>query len=111
MTPQFEGPIPISTSVRNFGWLLKARNVSKSMQESIVHSMVTPCPDRHHTRCEGIKKIAAFHGTLCRHHVPPNHSSHTRVSLDFRVGIGKYFDPQWQLEGAKAQHTRREITV
>jgi len=59
----------------------------------------------------GPGEIAAFHGTLCRHHVPPNHSSYTRVSLDFRVGIGKYFDPQWQLEGAKAQHTRREITV
>ena len=31
-----------------------ARGLNKSMQESIVqaHSMVTPCPDRSHTRCE-----------------------------------------------------------
>ena len=56
-------------------------------------------------------EIAAFHGTRCRHRAPPNESSCARVSLDFRVGVGEYFDPRWQLPGAKAQHTRREVTL
>ena len=59
----------------------------------------------------GLGEIATFHGTLCRHHVPPNTSSHTRVTLDFRVGMAPYFDPSWWLSGAKAQHTRREVTL
>ena len=56
-------------------------------------------------------EIAAFHGTLCRHHVPPNGSACTRVSLDFRVGVGDFFDSEWKLSEAKAQHTRRTIVV
>ncbi|CAE7822854.1 eglS [Symbiodinium microadriaticum] len=36
--------------------------------------------------------IAVFHGTLCRHKVPANTSPFTRVSLDFRIGIGDFFD-------------------
>ena len=56
-------------------------------------------------------EIAAFHGTRCHHRAPPNESSCARVSLDFRVGVGPYFDPRWRLPGAKAQHTRREVTL
>jgi hypothetical protein len=56
-------------------------------------------------------EIGAFHGTLCHHHVPPNTSACTRVSLDFRIGIGCYFDVDWQLRDAKAQHTRRQVTL
>ena len=56
-------------------------------------------------------EIARFHGTRCRHRAPPNASACTRVSLDFRVGIGGFFDPLWQLKEAKAQHTRREVTI
>eukprot|EP00964_Phaeocystis_antarctica_P106574 scaffold71432_cov58-Phaeocystis_antarctica.AAC.2 len=63
MTPQFDGPIPISTSVRNFGWLLKRREtaVFSSPRPQPIHvvlsivqplGMVTPCPDRFYTRCE-----------------------------------------------------------
>ena len=37
-----------------------------------------------------------FHGTLVRHFVPPNRTEHTRVSLDFRIGVGQYFDPGWR---------------
>ena len=55
--------------------------------------------------------VAMFHGTLCRHKVPPNMSRSTRVSLDFRVGIGPYFDAEWKLPEAKAQHTRRLIRL
>eukprot|EP00439_Symbiodinium_sp_Y106_P033489 s273_g4.t1 len=36
--------------------------------------------------------IAVFHGTLCRHKVPANTSPFTRVSLDFRIGVGDFFD-------------------
>ena len=56
-------------------------------------------------------ELAAFHGVLLHHRVPPNTSECTRVSLDFRVGIGRYFDPGWQLREAKAQHTRREVAL
>eukprot|EP00964_Phaeocystis_antarctica_P115137 scaffold79101_cov65-Phaeocystis_antarctica.AAC.1 len=65
MTPQFDGPIPISTSVCNFGWLLKRREtaVFSSPRPQPIHGgihrpaaghgdEVTPCPDRFHTRCE-----------------------------------------------------------
>ena len=53
--------------------------------------------------------IACFHGALCRHFAPPNASESLRASLDFRVGIGQYFDPGWTLQGIKAQHTWKEV--
>lgn len=53
--------------------------------------------------------IAVFHGTLCRHKVPANTSPFTRVSLDFRIGIGDFFDRDWQLDGVKHVHSRREV--
>lgn len=55
--------------------------------------------------------IAAFHGTLCRHHVPANKSECTRISLDFRIGVGDFFDPDWQLDGVKGVHGRKEVTL
>jgi hypothetical protein len=54
-------------------------------------------------------EIGHFHGTLCHHRAPPNLSSYTRVSLDFRIGISGYFDPEWSLEGIRAQHGRRHF--
>jgi hypothetical protein len=56
-------------------------------------------------------EIGSFHGTLCHHRAPPNKSMCTRVSFDFRVGISGYFDPEWQLQGVKAQHGRRSRTL
>ncbi|CAE6923597.1 SULTR4 [Symbiodinium sp. CCMP2592] len=53
--------------------------------------------------------IAVFHGTLCRHKVPANTSPFTRVSLDFRIGFGDFFDRDWQLDGVKHIHSRREV--
>ena len=59
-----------------------------------------------------VGQIAQFHGTLCRHRAPPNASDCTRVSLDFRIGIqGEDFDPEWQDNGVRAQHSRREYRV
>eukprot|EP00928_Gymnodinium_smaydae_P045989 TRINITY_DN30604_c0_g1_i1.p1 TRINITY_DN30604_c0_g1~~TRINITY_DN30604_c0_g1_i1.p1 ORF type:complete len:255 (+),score=27.77 TRINITY_DN30604_c0_g1_i1:37-801(+) len=56
-------------------------------------------------------RIAVFHGTLCRHKVPPNSSQFARVSMDFRIGIGDFFDRTWQLDGVKYVHARREVVV
>ena len=39
---------------------------------------------------------ARFHGTDVRHHVPPNNSQCSRVSLDFRIGLGRFYDPKWR---------------
>lgn len=55
--------------------------------------------------------IVAFHGTLCRHSVPPNASTCTRVSVDFRVGVGAFYDNSWTLEGIGHAHSRRLCTV
>lgn len=51
--------------------------------------------------------IAMFHGTLCRHHVPLNSSEFTRISMDFRIGVGDFYDPDWSLEGVKLVHDHR----
>lgn len=53
--------------------------------------------------------MTAFHGTLCKHHAEANPTVYTRASLDFRVGVGKYFDPQWVLRGTKSDHGRIPI--
>jgi len=55
--------------------------------------------------------IAMFHGVLCHHYAPPNQSCSTRVSLDFRVGVGGHFDPNWELKGARGQHGRRTLRM
>eukprot|EP00445_Apocalathium_hangoei_P092473 CAMPEP_0204245478 /NCGR_PEP_ID=MMETSP0361-20130328/97652_1 /ASSEMBLY_ACC=CAM_ASM_000343 /TAXON_ID=268821 /ORGANISM="Scrippsiella Hangoei, Strain SHTV-5" /LENGTH=355 /DNA_ID=CAMNT_0051218683 /DNA_START=46 /DNA_END=1114 /DNA_ORIENTATION=+ len=55
--------------------------------------------------------IAMFHGTLCRHHVPANASTFTRISLDFRIGVGDFFDPDWQLQGDFARATSESSTL
>ena len=55
--------------------------------------------------------IAMFHGSLCRHYAPMNKSQYTRVSLDFRIGIGEYFDPKWVLKDARGKHGRREVDI
>ena len=56
-------------------------------------------------------RCGVFHGTLCRHYVPPNASSKTRVSLDFRIGVEGCFDPLWVLRGTLDDHHRREIVL
>lgn len=55
--------------------------------------------------------IAMFHGSLCRHYAPINKSEYTRVSLDFRIGIGEYFDPKWVLKDVRGKHGRREVDI
>merc|ERR1712008_563880 len=55
--------------------------------------------------------MGRFHGTLCRHSVPPNVTDCTRVSIDFRVGIGHFFDPTWTLEGVDHVHARRVCRI
>lgn len=55
--------------------------------------------------------VVVFHGTLCRHSVPPNASACTRVSVDFRVGVGPHFDAAWSLDGIGHAHGRRQCVV
>ena len=54
-------------------------------------------------------QVFVFHGSSCRHYVPPNPTSFSRVSLDFRIGVEGFFDPQWKLRGTKCDHKRRVL--
>uniref|UniRef100_A0A7S2RI15 Fe2OG dioxygenase domain-containing protein n=1 Tax=Eucampia antarctica TaxID=49252 RepID=A0A7S2RI15_9STRA len=54
--------------------------------------------------------VVSFHGSFCRHFVPANASNNTRISLDFRIGLDKYFDTKWQMIGTTADHARCEVT-
>jgi len=56
-------------------------------------------------------QVARFHGTSVRHYVPANQTDSTRVSLDFRVGLGRFYDPDWRLEGLQHYHPRRIIQM
>jgi hypothetical protein len=56
-------------------------------------------------------QLVLFHGSSCRHYVPANASRHTRVSLDFRVGVEGYFDPAWEMRGTTDDHFRREAML
>jgi hypothetical protein len=56
-------------------------------------------------------EVASFHGSSRAHHVNPNRSLWTRVSMDFRVGVEGYFDPDWQMNGTTNDHNRRKVTV
>ena len=56
-------------------------------------------------------EVVAFHGSSCKHLAPPNISNYTRVSLDFRVGIVPFFDPEWKMCGTKSDHTRKRIVM
>ena len=55
--------------------------------------------------------IGQFHGTLCHHRAPPNLSVCTRISFDFRIGIDEYYDNEWKMNGIKAQHGRKIMTL
>jgi hypothetical protein len=56
-------------------------------------------------------QVVSFHGSSCRHYVNPNQSTFTRVSLDFRVGVGGFFDPYWQMRGTTDDHGRQELKL
>jgi hypothetical protein len=58
-----------------------------------------------------VGQAACFHGTSCRHFVPANGTRNARVSLDFRVGVEGFFDPEWSMAGTKADHDRRTFAV
>lgn len=61
----------------------------------------------------GVKlgEIAAFHGSSCMHYVPANSTVYTRISLDFRVGVEEYFDPNWKMRGTISDHIRRKVVA
>eukprot|EP00957_Ditylum_brightwellii_P133873 10208183-Ditylum_brightwellii.AAC.1 len=70
-------------------------------------------PDRgdYHPLGARLGQIISFHGSSCRHYVPPNPTRFTRASLDFRVGVGGFFDPKWKMRGTKEDHHRRKVTL
>eukprot|EP00980_Cylindrotheca_fusiformis_P028607 scaffold22620_cov131-Cylindrotheca_fusiformis.AAC.2 len=67
--------------------------------------------DDYHPIPANLGQVISFHGSSCRHYVNANASNHTRVSLDFRVGVEGYFDPYWQMKGTTDDHGRREATL
>jgi len=58
-----------------------------------------------------VGQVLQFHGTRVKHYVNANTTPHTRVSMDFRVGIEGYFDPQWAMVGTTSDHTRRKVRL
>ena len=70
-----------------------------------------PDADDFHPLLVDVGQIGVFHGTSCRHYVPPNASRFTRVSLDFRVGVEGCFDPTWVFAGTRSDHSRAVYTV
>lgn len=56
-------------------------------------------------------EVTSFHGSSCRHYVPNNLSIHSRVSLDFRIGIEPFYDPHWEMIGTRNDHLRRKIVL
>jgi len=56
-------------------------------------------------------EVLSFHGSSLRHYLPPNKTRYSRVSLDFRVGIKGFFDPNWKLRGTLEDHSRMEISL
>jgi hypothetical protein len=58
-----------------------------------------------------VGQAACFHGSSCRHFAPANGTQNARVSLDFRVGVEGFFDPEWSMAGTKADHDRRTFAV
>lgn len=70
-----------------------------------------PNTDDFHPLALDVGQIAMFHGTLVRHYAPPNPTNFLRVSMDFRVGIERYYDPKWKLEGLQHYHGRHTITL
>ncbi|KAL3937410.1 MAG: hypothetical protein SGBAC_007480 [Bacillariaceae sp.] len=56
-------------------------------------------------------QVISFHGSSCQHYVNANASTHTRVSLDFRVGVQGFFDPYWQMKGTTDDHGRKEVVL
>lgn len=66
--------------------------------------------DFHQLRAD-FAEVASFHGSSCSHYINANHSLWTRVSLDFRVGIEGFFDPNWQMIGTTDDHSRKKVTL
>jgi hypothetical protein len=54
---------------------------------------------------------SSFFGTGFSHYVNSNSSKVTRVSLDFRVGIEPFYDPNWVQIGTRDDHFRRHVQM
>lgn len=65
--------------------------------------------DDFHPVIAKVGEIVAFHGSSCRHYVNANSSAHTRMSMDFRVGVEGFYDTEWAMKGTTDDHSRREV--
>jgi hypothetical protein len=74
-------------------------------------SETVPQQDDYHPIPTDLGQAISFHGSSCRHYVNANASTHTRVSLDFRVGVQGFFDPYWQMKGTTDDHGRKEVVL
>ncbi len=54
---------------------------------------------------------SSFFGSGCSHFVNENISDKTRISLDFRVGIEPFYDPNWSKIGTRDDHFRRCVEL
>ena len=84
---------------------------SYASTRTTLHVVPSPAAGEFHPLEVDYGQIAAFHGALCQHYAPPNASACLRASLDFRVGIGAYFDPEWTLPFVKALHSWRRVPM
>jgi hypothetical protein len=58
-----------------------------------------------------VGEVLSFQGTKRSHFVNSNPTPYTRVSLDFRVGVEGYFDPEWEMVGTTSDHTRKCVSL
>ena len=55
--------------------------------------------------------VSSFFGSGCSHYVNENRSEYTRISLDFRIGIEPFYDPNWSKIGTRDDHLRRCVEL
>jgi len=70
-----------------------------------------PDAEDYHPMNVQLGEMGVFHGSSCRHYIPANGSDCTRISLDFRVGIGGYYDTEYLMVGSKDDHCRRTVRL
>jgi len=70
-----------------------------------------PEQEEYHPIPANLGQAISFHGSSRKHYVNANASNHTRVSLDFRVGVQGFFDPYWQMKGTTDDHGRKEVVL
>jgi hypothetical protein len=69
------------------------------------------CASDYHPVKAKAGEIISFHGSSRKHYVNANETENTRVSLDFRVGVEGFFDPDWEMRGTTDDHCRWQLEL